>query len=44
MDGDPSVEPALDAFSITLPLPYRVAITVVLGMDWSYRRKEMVIR
>jgi hypothetical protein len=32
MDGDPAVEPELDSFSLTLPLPYRVALIVVLGM------------
>jgi hypothetical protein len=32
MDGDPSVEPELDSFSLTLPLPYRVALIIVLGM------------
>lgn len=31
MDGDPAVEPELDSFSLTLPLPYRVALLVVLG-------------
>jgi len=31
MDDDPTVEPALDAFSLFLPLPYRVAIIIVLG-------------
>jgi hypothetical protein len=31
MDGDPAVEPALDAFSRVLPLPYRVALIIVLG-------------
>ena len=31
MDGDPAVEPELDSFSLTLPLPYRVALIVVLG-------------
>lgn len=31
MDGDPAVEPELDSFSRTLPLPYRVALIVVLG-------------
>lgn len=31
MDGDPAVEPELDSFSRTLPLPYRVALLVVLG-------------
>lgn len=40
MDGDPAVEPELDSFSLTFPLPYRVAFIVVLGtsrtasMDW----------
>jgi len=33
MDGDPAVEPELDSFSLTLPLPYRVALTVVLGIS-----------
>ena len=32
MDGDPVVEPELDSFSLTFPLPYRVAFIVVLGM------------
>ena len=32
MDGDPAVEPELDAFSLVLPLPYRVAIVFVAGM------------
>ena len=32
MDGDPVVEPELDTFSLTLPLPYRVAVILVLGM------------
>ncbi len=32
MDGDPAVEPELDSFSLTLPLPYRVAIAIVLGI------------
>lgn len=31
MDGDPTVEPELDAFSRVLPLPYRVAIILVCG-------------
>lgn len=31
MDGDPAVEPQLDSFSLTFPLPYRVAFIVVLG-------------
>jgi len=32
MDGDVGVEPEVDSFSLVLPLPYRVAIIVVLGM------------
>ncbi len=32
MDGDPAVEPELDAFSRFLPLPYRVALIIVLGI------------
>lgn len=32
MDGDPIVEPELDTFSLFFPLPYRVAIIIVLGM------------
>ena len=33
MDGDPAVEPELDGFSRVLPLPYRVALIIVLGMS-----------
>lgn len=36
MDGDPAVEPELDSFSLTLPLPYRVALVVVLGTFSSW--------
>lgn len=32
MDGDPAVEPELDTFSLILPLPYRVAVILVLGI------------
>jgi hypothetical protein len=32
MDPDPVEEPQLDAFSLALPLPYRVAIIAVFGM------------
>ncbi|OCK75967.1 EXS-domain-containing protein [Lepidopterella palustris CBS 459.81] len=35
MDGDPAVEPELDAFSRVLPLPYRVALIIVLGI-WAW--------
>lgn len=31
MDGDSVVEPELDTFSLLFPLPYRVAIILVLG-------------
>lgn len=31
MDGDPAVEPQLDSFSLTFPLPYRAAFIVVAG-------------
>lgn len=31
MDDDSAVEPELDAFSLFLPLPFRVATTVVFG-------------
>ena len=35
MDGDPDVESALDAFSLVLPLPYRVSIILVAGL-WAW--------
>lgn len=31
MDGDPAVELELDSFSRILPLPYRVALIIVMG-------------
>lgn len=31
MDGDPTVDSQLDTFSLYLPLPYRVAVILVLG-------------
>lgn len=39
MDGDPAIEPEIDGFTRILPLPYRVALIIVLGMhspvsDW----------
>lgn len=37
MDGDPAVEPQLDSFSLTFPLPYRVAFIVVAGECCSYK-------
>ncbi|KAF2797778.1 EXS-domain-containing protein [Melanomma pulvis-pyrius CBS 109.77] len=35
MDGDPAVEPQLDGFSRILPLPYRVALIIVMGI-WAW--------
>ncbi|THW79152.1 EXS-domain-containing protein [Aureobasidium pullulans] len=35
MDGDPAVESQLDGFSLVLPLPYRVALIIVLGV-WAW--------
>ncbi|KAI0596591.1 EXS family-domain-containing protein [Biscogniauxia sp. FL1348] len=35
MDGDPAVEPELDSFSLTFPLPYRVAFIIVLAV-WAW--------
>ncbi len=43
MDGDPAVEPELDSFSLTLPLPYRVALTIVLGIHLPIALLHMVI-
>ena len=33
MDGDIPAEPKLDTFTLLLPLPYRVAILIVLGIS-----------
>ncbi|KAK3382321.1 EXS family-domain-containing protein [Lasiosphaeria ovina] len=35
MDGDAAVEPALDSFSLTFPLPYRVASIIVVAV-WGW--------
>ncbi|KAL8842510.1 MAG: hypothetical protein Q9176_002662 [Flavoplaca citrina] len=35
MDGDPAVESPLDGFSLILPLPYRIAFILVLGV-WAW--------
>jgi hypothetical protein len=40
MDLDPVEEPQLDAFSLALPLPYRVAIIVVFGMHIPSRQDK----
>lgn len=37
MDGDPAVEPELDSFSLTFPLPYRVGFIVTLGKLFPVR-------
>lgn len=42
MDGDPAVEPELDSFSSVLPLPYRVALIIVLGMSIDSATVSMV--
>ncbi|KAL2174704.1 EXS family-domain-containing protein [Thermothelomyces heterothallicus CBS 202.75] len=35
MDGDPAVEYVLDSFSLTFPLPYRVAFIIILAV-WGW--------
>ncbi|KAL8650463.1 MAG: hypothetical protein Q9210_003804 [Variospora velana] len=35
MDGDPAVESELDSFSLILPLPFRIAFILVLGV-WAW--------
>ena len=35
MDGDPAVDSQLDTFSLYFPLPYRIAIILVLGTENS---------
>ncbi|AEO53206.1 hypothetical protein MYCTH_2294232 [Thermothelomyces thermophilus ATCC 42464] len=35
MDGDPAVESGLDSFSLTFPLPYRVAFIIILAV-WGW--------
>jgi hypothetical protein len=42
MDGDPFVEPELDTLGLFLPLPFRVAIIIVLGSPRpSYSRNAI---
>ncbi|KAK0618520.1 EXS-domain-containing protein [Bombardia bombarda] len=37
MDGDPAVEPRLDSLSLAFPLPYRVAVIIVLAVwGWGF--------
>ena len=40
MDKDPAVEPELDAFSRILPLPYRIAVILVLGDSHSFQTRN----
>ncbi|KAK3694945.1 EXS family-domain-containing protein [Podospora appendiculata] len=45
MDGDPAVEPGLDSFSLTFPLPYRVAFIIVLAVwGWGLNMHFLYIR
>jgi hypothetical protein len=46
MDGDPAVEDQLDSFSLTFPLPYRIAFIVVLGLrtPWTHGGRLLTIR
>jgi hypothetical protein len=43
MDGDPAVEHQLDSFSLTFPLPYRVAFIIILGAycSWVAQSSEL---
>lgn len=43
MDGDPTVEPSLDSFSLFLPLPFRVAVIIVLGTPLLYQTITIVL-
>ena len=43
MDKDPAVEPELDAFSRILPLPYRIAVILVLGESHTFPKPAMPI-
>jgi len=42
MDLDPSVEPELDSLSLTLPLPYRVGLIIVLGNYIAQRVRHII--
>ncbi|KAM7205796.1 protein ERD1 1 [Naviculisporaceae sp. PSN 640] len=45
MDGDPRVEPQLDSFSLTFPLPYRIAFIVILAVwGWGANLHFLYIR
>jgi len=45
MDGDPAVEPELDSFSRTFPLPYRVAFIIILAVwGWGLNLHFLYIR
>lgn len=40
MDEIPVLEPELDTFSLILPLPYRIAVTFVLGTSASLQNDD----
>ena len=42
MDGDPAVESELDSFSLTFPLPYRVAVCIVFGIYLPFSQAQLL--
>ncbi|KAH6853429.1 EXS family-domain-containing protein [Chaetomium sp. MPI-CAGE-AT-0009] len=45
MDGDPAVEQQLDSFSVTFPLPYRIAFIVILAVwGWGFNLHFLHLR
>ncbi|KAK3300047.1 EXS family-domain-containing protein [Chaetomium fimeti] len=45
MDGDPAVEHQLDSFSVTFPLPYRIAFIVILAVwGWGFNLHFLHLR
>ncbi|EAQ93609.1 hypothetical protein CHGG_01844 [Chaetomium globosum CBS 148.51] len=45
MDGDPAVEHQLDSFSLTFPLPYRIAFIVILAVwGWGFNLHFLHLR
>lgn len=43
MDGDPAEEPALDSLSLTLPLPFRVGLIILLGILNTHAKRKLVL-
>lgn len=43
MDDDPAVEPGLDAFSLWVPLPFRIGTIIVLGSFFSPMTRDLDI-